>query len=300
MRRGMVFDIQRFSVSDGPGVRTTVFLKGCNLRCLWCHNPESQNAKQELQIQEKSCIHCGACIGNCEKGALYVTGEGKYELNRALCDGCGACTAVCCTKAVSLTGRRMIAEEVLHEVKKDLEMYRISGGGMTVSGGEPLLQPAFTEELLRMAKACGIHTAVETAGDVSYEHLSKIAGFTDLFLYDIKGYDAEGHRKNTGRTNGRILENLKKLSERSHVFVRMPVIAGKNDSPEEIRKTSKFLRDLVGVEQIEVLPYHRFGEGKYECYGRRAECFQAPTDEQLEMLAGILKETGKKVIVRSA
>ena len=298
MIKGNVFDIQRFAVSDGPGVRTTVFLKGCNLRCVWCHNPESQSFKQEIRVQEQNCIYCRKCIDACYSQAMYLDNNGKRIIDRKRCNVCGSCIENCYTEALSVMGREMSIDAVIHEVEKDSAMYKISGGGMTVSGGEPLLQLEFTEKLLKSAKELGIHTAVETAGCVPYKYLERIEIYTDLFLYDIKGYDTQNHKKNTGKGNEQILENLSRLSEKNRIFVRMPIIAEKNDFKEELQGTAAFLRNLVGVEQIEILPYHRFGESKYAALGRNVEHLEAPDEEKLKFILQLMEYTGKKVILR--
>lgn len=300
MITGKIFDIQRFSISDGPGVRTSVFLKGCNLRCAWCHNPESQSVKTEIRYAVNKCIGCGLCINACPNGAHRVNERSEHIFQRSKCSACAECTDVCNSRALEVIGREFTVDQVMDEVLKDRELYEFSGGGMTVTGGEPLVQKEFTHELLKAARTQGIHTAVETAGYAPWDTLEMLAMETDLFLYDVKGFDSERHRMNTGKENDVILANLQRLSEKTRVFVRMPLIAGLNDSLEEARLCAQFLEQLEGVEQIELLPYHRFGEAKYILVGREAVCFEAPLKERMNALRAIYEDAGKKVIVHSS
>lgn len=300
MKKGSVFDIQRFSISDGPGVRTSVFFKGCNLRCVWCHNPESQALKTEIQYKESLCIGCGKCIRICENGAHQLNELLRHIYKRNLCKECGECTRSCNAKALELVGKDMCVEAILNEVVKDCALYKLSGGGITLTGGEPLLQPEFAASLLKAAQAEGIHTAVETAGFVRWDSLEAVATHTNLFLYDVKGFDSKRHAKNAGSGNERVLANLKKLALIAEIFIRMPLIAGLNDSLEEAAMGTEFLKSLEGVRQIELLPYHRFGEAKYPLVGRTASCFEAPSLERMQAIAKIFEKTGKKVIVHTA
>lgn len=295
-KSGVVFDIQRFSVGDGPGVRTTVFLKGCDLRCRWCHNPESHRVCAELQYQPMLCIGCGACIRACPSHA-HRTADGTHALDRDRCVRCGRCAQVCLSGALRMLGKPMSAQAVMEEVVRDREIYRFSGGGMTVSGGEPMLQMDFLEELLLAAKDEDIHSAVETAGCVAYRNFEQLGDLPDLYLFDLKGMDDEQHERNTGVSNRLILENLRRLTQWKRVIVRMPLIAGLNDDVRQIRMAADFLSSLR-LEQIELLPYHRFGESKYPTLGMPARTFEAPPAQRLRMLQSILEDTGNRVIVR--
>ncbi len=263
----VVFDIQRFSIDDGPGIRTVVFLKGCNMRCSWCHNPESLNPYAEVMFFAQKCIGCGKCFEVCEKNC-HVLLEGKRIFDTDLCDNCGRCAAVCCTGALTVTGQSMTVGELVAEIKKDDLFYQNSDGGVTFSGGEPLLQTDFLRELLIECKKAGIHCTVETAGNVPWAKFEKILPFTDLFLYDIKVVDETLHKKATGSGNRRIIDNLKKLAKTGvEVWVRTPLIPGVNDIPAERERIAELLVCLESIKTHVFLPYHKLGEGKYESLG---------------------------------
>ena len=261
---GMVFDIQRFSTHDGPGIRTTVFLKGCTMRCLWCHNPESIQPEPELQVFPGKCIGCSKCIQVCPAGAHQIQG-GQKGFDRAKCIRCGKCAESCCADALVLTGRSMSADEVMEVIEKDRAFYGKSGGGVTFSGGEPVLQIGFLAGLLKECKRRGLHTVVETSGNVPWTSLLEIVPCTDLFLYDLKAMDETVHRHATGAGNKRILENLCKLSAQgAFVHVRVPVIPGVNNTYENMEAMSDFILGIHGVEQVEFIPFHRMASAKYE------------------------------------
>lgn len=262
MPKAMIFDIQRNSFVDGPGIRTTVFFKGCNLRCKWCHNPESQSFEKQMMFYKDKCTGCGKCHEACPN-----------HLKK--CDFCGKCELYCPAEARKICGREYTSDEVLAEVIKDKAFYENSGGGVTFSGGECMLQLDFLCEILKKCKAAGIHTAVDTAGNVPWKSFEKILPFTDLFLYDIKAFGAELHRKDTGVSNELILENLKNLSGRADIIVRIPVIGGYNDNDEEIRQIADFLKQIK-IFKAELLPYHAMGEHKYTALGRNTESFNVP------------------------
>lgn len=262
MPKAMIFDIQRNSYVDGPGIRTTVFLKGCNLRCKWCHNPESQSFYKQMMFYKDKCTGCGKCREVCPN-------------HLQSCDFCGKCELYCPADARKVCGREYTSDEVLAEVIKDKAFYDNSGGGVTFSGGECMLQLDFLCEILKKCKAAGIHTAVDTAGNVPWKSFEKILPFTDLFLYDIKAFGAELHRKGTGVSNELILENLKNLSGRADIIVRIPVIGGYNDNDEEIRQIADFLKQIK-IIKAELLPYHAMGEHKYTALGRNTESFNVP------------------------
>lgn len=291
---GTIFDIQHFSVHDGPGIRTTVFLKGCNLRCAWCHNPESQNAKTELMIRRSSCIGCGACILQCGRKARILSGEELIYM-RERCTECGKCVQVCYTDTLKMTGRELSAEQVVDEVTKDIHLYQNSGGGVTFSGGEAMLQLDFLEEVLSRCKALGIHTAVDTAGDVPWEHFQRILPYTDLFLYDLKCMDPETHRKFTGKENDRILANLEKLKFAGNIWIRIPCLQGVNDSEEEIRRYGSFLENPGNIRRVELLPYHSYGENKYQMLDRTVPSFRPMDRHAAAELQKRLEESGLQV-----
>ena len=264
-----IFDIQRASFVDGPGIRTTVFFKGCNLRCAWCHNPESQSPKTEMLFYKNRCTGCGKCKEKCPN-------------NLEKCDLCGKCTLFCPHDAREICGREYTVDEVFSEIVKDKNIYENSGGGVTFSGGECMLQIDFLEEILKKCKDDGIHTAVDTAGYVSFDKFERILPYTDMFLYDVKIADSEKHKKYVGAPNELIIENLKKLiGLGKRVWVRVPVIAGINDTEEEILAINEI---SSGVEKIELLPYHAMGEHKYSALGMNVQTFSAPSSEKMESL----------------
>lgn len=259
---GLLFDIQRFSVHDGPGIRTTFFLKGCPLRCGWCHNPEGLEGRIQLQYQEEACIHCGECEGVCPTHAHFLT-EGRHTVDFSRCNACGACTSACPSGALSLMGQELSPQAVLRAALRDVPFYGVEGG-VTFSGGEASRQPEFLTECLSLCRDAGLHTAVDTCGLMEKKTLERLAGLCDLFLYDIKAITPALHRQGTGVDNARILENYRFLMENGcRVWVRVPVIGGFNASEEEMSRIAAFLQANPGVEQIELMPYHRLGIGKY-------------------------------------
>jgi pyruvate formate lyase activating enzyme len=293
MIRGRVFNIQRGSIHDGPGIRTTVFLKGCTLRCLWCHNPESIDQDSELIYNSEKCISCLRCIDVCPNNC-HSAGEERRTFSRTHCTACGECASVCPAEALENAGYIISAEDAAAEAARDIPFYRNSGGGVTVSGGEPLMQPGFTESLLVRCRNRGIHTAVDTAGNVPWSAVQQVLPCTDLFLFDVKAADPELHRRLTGSPNGRILSNLKTLTERQKsVIIRIPVIPGQNDIPGEMERIAVLLSDL-GIDRAELLPYHRTGTGKYRNLGKADPlegtdpCPKARIDE----LKGIFEKRG--------
>lgn len=265
--KAMLFDIQRGSYVDGPGIRTTVFFKGCNLDCKWCHNPESKSADRQMLFYSDKCTGCGKCVSVCPN-------KGKK------CELCGKCALFCPRDARKLCGREYGIEEVMRELLRDKCFYENSGGGVTFSGGECMLQIDFLSEILRECKTEGIHTAVDTAGNVPFSYFERILPFTDLFLYDIKAISADKHKEGTGTDNARILENAKRLSGKSKILFRVPVIGGFNDEETEMQKIADFLKD-ISYEKVELLPYHALGEHKYRALGKKAESFSVPSPERM-------------------
>jgi len=284
--KGVVFDIKSFAIHDGPGIRTTVFLKGCPLRCEWCHNPESQSLKPVLAQFKNNCIGCYACVRSCPHRALAASPEG-IKIDRQRCQACGACASVCPAEALVLRGKTMTVSAVLAEVLKDKPFFDNSGGGITLSGGEPLFQPDFALALLKAAKEKGLHTCLDTSGYAPWEVWERILPYTDLVLYDVKCMDMHRHRCHTGRSNSRILENLRALtSDGVAVKVRMPIVPGFNDSPADVEATAQFLKSLSHPPVLELLPYHKLGESKYEVLGMaQGFCAEPPSRAQLEILA---------------
>jgi pyruvate formate lyase activating enzyme len=282
----MIFDIQKYAIHDGPGIRTTVFFKGCPLRCWWCHNPEGQESGFELIYRRTRCIDCGACTLECPQQALSLTNRG-ISIRRGKCVACSRCSKTCPSDALSVVGREISIEEVMKEIEKDRIFYDESKGGVTFSGGEPLLQPKFLETLLGKCKDVGIHTAINTCGFASQHVFDRISNKVDLFLYDIKVMNNEKHRKYTGASNKTILENLKRLARNgSNVTVRFPIIPSINDDEENVVETAKFVSSLYTVAQINLLPYHAAAIEKYKNLDRTYKLSEVspPSDQKMKWI----------------
>ena len=299
--RGTITDIQRFSVHDGPGIRTTVFFKGCNLRCFWCHNPETHAPGPELQLHPERCIACGACLEACERGCHKLTPEGKV-FHRENCIACGKCAAECFAEALVLVGRVVSVPEVMRDVLADRPFYANSGGGVTLSGGEPLLQVEFAAELLRACRAEGIHTAIETAAQFPWDTIAALLPLLDLVMMDIKVMDEAAHRRVTGAGNARILANARRIADAGMpLIVRTPVVPGVNDTPEAIAEIAHFVRELPTLQYLDLLPFHPMAAGKYDSLGReyQARHLARPTPELMAHLSaaaaaeGIAVRTGR-------
>jgi pyruvate formate lyase activating enzyme len=272
--KGLVFNIQKFSLHDGPGIRTIVFLKGCPLACIWCSNPEGRSKNIELMQTCERCIgtdECDRCLAVCLDESLHVGDDGNVVVDRSRCDGCGDCAYVCPPRALEVSGRWVSVGEVLRTVEEDDAFYARSGGGLTVSGGEPLAQGAFVRALLEAARGRGIDTAIETSGLCNWKTLKEVARLADRIYFDIKCLDPEKHERGTGVSNKKILDNFRKLRTElpeAEVFVRTPVIPGFNDSREDIAAIVAFIEAAGGAASYELLAYHGFGEPKYPKLGR--------------------------------
>ena len=264
MTSGIVFDIRKFSIQDGPGIRTTVFLKGCPLACQWCHNPESQQDIPQLLYFQSRCVLCGACVDVCPHAAI-PSGEAPKFPDLALCEACGACVEACVYDARQISGAYMAVEEIMEIVQRDVPFYEESGGGVTVSGGEPFRQPAFLRSLLKHCKALDIHTVVDTCGLAPWESIEDVLPYVDLFLYDLKLIDPQQHQKYTGNGNCSILQNLERLAAVDvNILVRFPVIPGVTDTPQNLQQMADYVLSLSESIPIEVLPYHSAAEGKHQ------------------------------------
>ncbi len=277
-QKGILFDITRNSFVDGPGIRTTVFFKGCNLRCAWCHNPESQSFAPQMMFYKDKCTGCGMCKAKCPN-------------HLENCTLCGVCELYCMADARKICGKTYSVEDVLKEVIKDKSFYEHSDGGVTFSGGECMLQTEFLVALLKASKEAGLHTAVDTAGHVAWDKFEQVLPYADLFLYDVKSMISENHKEYVGVGNELILENLSKLLEiGAKVWIRMPVIGGVNDTQEEILALKEFLRkQKTTPEKIELLPYHAMGEHKYTGLGMDVRKFEVPSKEKMEILNQLLQ-----------
>lgn len=297
MLEGIVTNIQRFSIHDGPGIRTTVFLKGCNLRCFWCHNPETLKPKPELQIFPDRCIGCGVCFERCERGGHEMV-EGHRVFHRDFCVACGTCAETCYAQCLVIVGERKTVDEVVDEVLRDQPFYERSGGGVTLSGGEPLLQPEFAHEILARCKQEGLHTAIETAANMPWERLAGILPVTDLVMMDIKLIDAEQHRVCTGVSNERILENARRLGQQDvPLIVRTPVVPGVNDDKTTISAIAAFAAELPNLVYYELLPFHPMARGKYDSLDMsyQAQELESPSQKVMDALAEVARGYGIEV-----
>ncbi len=292
MEEVLVANIQKYAIHDGKGIRTTVFFKGCPLACRWCHNPETQGYGRELIFYEERCTGCGECVEECGNGAVTAA-DGKVYTDRELCRGCGECVDGCMRNARQLCGRGYSVGELAEELLKDRAFYETSGGGVTLSGGEPLVQDMdYLERLMGTLCGRGISVNVDTCGAVAFERLERVMPYTDRFLFDLKLMDEDKHREYTGRDNGLILENLKLLSGKgARIWIRIPVIGGVNDEAEELERMAGFLSENVHAEQINLIPYHNTGSGKYVHLGReyKGGMFYVPPKERMQELQRLME-----------
>ena len=309
MTTGYISNIQRFSVHDGPGIRTTVFLKGCTLRCFWCHNPETLFPKLEVQFFPNRCIGCAACVDVCPEGAQGFDEQSKRVFDREKCTACGKCVDVCYAEALVFSATAMTAEAVVNEILLDRAFYESSGGGMTLSGGEPALQVEFAQEILERCRAAGLHTAIETAANVPWESLAALLPFTDLVMMDLKHMDSAKHHNVAGAPNALLLANARRLAETDKPLrFRIPVVPTVNDTPEEVAAIAAFVRQLIEARAawhtdvssepapitLELLAFHRMAGDKYNSLGwdYRAANLTPPTQEHIAMLADAASAQG--------
>ena len=300
MATGRIFDIQRFSIHDGPGIRTTVFLKGCPLRCLWCSNPESISPEPQLSYVADKCIACGECMKVCKPDAISKDAAGKAVVDRERCTNCGACAPVCDPKALEMVGRDAEVDEVLEVVLRDHDYYTESGGGMTLSGGEPLLQPEFAEDLLHAAKNRGIHCCVETSGYAGWEVLDRLRLAVDLWLFDCKETDPNRHAKFTGRELETITQRLQQLHDvGANILLRCPMIPGHNACKEHLDGIVALSRRLPNLQGVELLAYFDLWRGKLKRFGLKTDLpdsVKPPSRETVKSWNDYLRERGVRVI----
>lgn len=300
LRKGMIFDIKRYAIHDGPGIRTTVFFKGCPLRCPWCQNPEGQEQVPEIMWHSSRCSEeCRACLSVCPQKAIRK--EKKVVIiDHSKCDFCGQCIDACLYEALEIVGREAKVDEIMKEVEKDRIFYEDSAGGVTFSGGEPLFQPEYLEALLGECQERNIKTAVDTCGYARSETIEKISHKVDLFLYDVKVINDQKHKEYTGVSNKIILENLEKLSKKGKkIVIRIPLMAGVNDDQENIKKTVEFLLPLRNIKEINLLPYHKGGAEKYKKLGKEnlRPDIKPCSDRKMQMIKKRLENYGFSVKV---
>lgn len=294
---GLVFNVQRFSVHDGPGIRTTVFMKGCPLRCKWCSNPESQESYPEIMTADRKCIKCAKCVECCPMGAITLDETGR-RINREKCNLCMECARNCPSGAIEAVGKYLTVGEVIAEIEEDKLFYQNSGGGITISGGEPLLQWEFALDLLKECKVRNLRTSLDTCGYARWDVMEKVLGYVDLVLYDIKDIDSAKHREATGVSNELILSNAEKVSGKVRTWLRYAVIPSYNDSPSDIKRMARFASSIP-IEKVSLLPYHGLGEQKYERLGRMYPLsgISPPTEEHLKNIAKTFESLGLKVTI---
>ena len=298
--KGKVYDIQRFAIHDGPGIRTLVQMKGCPLECLWCSTPQTQRSSPDLLYIEVNCKKCLHCVEECPEKAIVFSDKEKIEIDRKLCNTCGQCVDACPNQALKLVGEQKTVDQLFQDIMKDSNFYRRSDGGVTIGGGEPTMQHEYVAALLKKCKEMYIHTAMETCGYVKWEQLEKILEHIDLLYFDIKHMDSRIHEEITGIPNEIILKNARKASEMRPIIIRIPLIPGLNDSEENLLNTGIFASELgENLLRIELLPYHKFGTGTYEQLGReyKLKDVEPPSEEYMNKLKKIIESCGVKVQV---
>ncbi len=298
---GSVFNVQGYSIHDGPGIRTTVFLKGCPLTCLWCQNPEAMAKQPQVFFDSDKCRGCGQCVAACPERAIEIV-AGKARTDRQLCVDHGLCAAVCPSGARSVMGREATADDIFEEIEADAIFYKHSGGGVTISGGEPLAQPKFTEYLLKRCKEAGFHTAIDTSGFAKWSVVEPVMKYVDLVLYDFKHMNPLEHARLTGVSNELILDNAKKIHHQLAIpmLARVPLIPGYNDTPENIADTAKFIAGELSTSiRVHLIPYHPFGEAKYERLEVRGRFFSShtPSGARVAEISDIFRGYGLAVTI---
>ena len=298
IKKGIIFDIKKYAVHDGPGIRTTVFFKGCPLRCAWCHNPESWKMEPEPMFRYSRCIQCGKCKSVCPENAVTI-GKALPITNTEICVCCGECTLTCPVMAREIAGKKVKIEDIMSEIRKDIIFYDESGGGVTFSGGEPLMQPEFLMGLLEECKKEEIHTTIDTCGYAKRDVVEKIIPLADLFLCDIKHMDSVKHKEYTGVGNEQILENLKLIIKyNKKMIIRVPVIPGFNDNIEAIEDIARFAKQELGVVEVDLLAYNSGGVSKSQRLSSETKIIQEsrPTVDKMEMLSDVIREYGLEII----
>jgi pyruvate formate lyase activating enzyme len=290
----IVLSVNRMTIHNGPGIRTLIVFKECPLRCLWCSTPESQKGQPEIAFYPSKCIRCDRCITVCPTQAIVLS-NGTMRIDRSLCNNCGVCAGVCHSEALVLLGRQRTVRDLVEEVKKDEVFYRHSHGGVTISGGEPLLHPHFTLQMVRAFKKEGINTGVDTCGHVPWSNIEAVAPYVDFLLWDLKHLDAEKHKALTGVSNTLILDNIRLASDANiPLYIRVPVIPGYNDSEENIRATCEFVRTLSSVVEVDLIPLHHLGQSRYESLDRRYALAHVPLPREsaLESVKKLVESYG--------
>jgi pyruvate formate lyase activating enzyme len=302
VQSGTIFDIKKYSINDGPGIRTTVFFSGCPLSCLWCHNPESQSLTPELLYRAGRCLLCGDCIEACPHGAVSLDNSSRSVItDRQKCTGCQTCVTTCYSGAREFSGRKMTVQDVMTEIERDIPFYDESHGGVTFSGGEPLMQPTFLSALLKACRGQEIHTVVDTSGFANWKVFEQIRKDVDLFLYDLKHMDSLRHREVTGVSNEIILENLRRLSAVGvKCIVRIPIIPGINDDEKNLLASGRFLTSLSHIQSVELMGYHDIAQAKYEALGREYVLTgtRPPGEAVMYSAAEVLRSHGLNVLLR--
>ncbi len=296
--KGFIFNIQRFSVNDGPGIRTTVFLKGCPLNCRWCHNPESQASQADVIFRRNRCTCCGECADNCPEHAITIHEEAITDLST--CTRCGTCIDHCFSDAREIVGKEMPCSEVVAEIEKDRRFYDQSGGGVTLSGGEPLTQAEFTLVLLKRCRDTGIHTVLDTSGYTAWRIIDAIRSHVDLFLYDLKVIENKKHQLHVGVSNQLILDNLRRLDENGHAIVlRVPIVPGVTDDHDNIEGIASLAKSLPNVRQVDILPYHHIAVEKYERLQQEYQLpgCRPPTRDHMVKIKSLIEKTGIRVSI---
>ncbi|MDI6846483.1 MAG: glycyl-radical enzyme activating protein [Candidatus Saccharicenans sp.] len=296
--KGIIFDIKRYAIHDGPGIRLNVFFKGCPLHCLWCHNPEGVSFEPELMLMPNRCARCGDCVKACRYQALSQNGNGEVRADRSRCTLCGDCLRACQREAIDIAGRKVTVEQIVNEAEKERVFFDQSGGGVTLTGGEPLAQPEFAGALIDSLKSRGFHVALDTSGYAPSEVFQRLASRVDLVLFDLKIMDDPLHKKYTGVSSRVILENFRSLDQLGKpVWVRFPLIPGINDDRENLEAMASFLSGKKSVEQVNVLPYHKGGVEKIRRLGREGEfaVFEPPSEEKVLAVIDFFARRGFKV-----